>query len=119
MVWVDGAYDRKAAASPWVTDATVCVVGAAMGRSLDLILQRTEEMIRLLTLPEARNPLVRSAAEIARSNNSLVGMREGRHRGVARIFPVVGGVGFGKLWPGRVGRDWPCPALLRTGGWNF
>lgn len=78
LILVDGAYDRKAAANPWVTDATVCVVGAAMGRTLDPVLHQTEETLRLLTLPETEDPLLRSAAGVARSNRKLVGVREGR-----------------------------------------
>ena len=77
-VLVDGAYDRRAAASPWVTDAAVCVAGAVMAHSLDGVMEKMEEAIRLITLPEAKDPLLRSAAEAARVGGRVVGIRKGR-----------------------------------------
>ncbi|PTX62467.1 hypothetical protein C8P63_10562 [Melghirimyces profundicolus] len=78
QILVDGAYDRKAAASPWITDAAICVAGAAIARSLDGLMEKTEEAVHLLTLPEAKDPLLRSAAEQAVTENRLVGIRKGR-----------------------------------------
>ncbi|QKI83558.1 hypothetical protein [Kroppenstedtia eburnea] len=107
MVWVDGAYDRKAAANPWVTDATVCVVGAAMGRSLDQILQRTEETIRILTLPEVKDPLARSAAEMAKAGNRLVGVREGD----TEVLPATSLLLEESVREALVGKKWAGLAL--------
>lgn len=49
--FVDGAYDRKAFASPLVTEGTLVVVGASMDASLKRIISKMEEMVHYFTLP--------------------------------------------------------------------
>ncbi|MFC4077292.1 lysine 5,6-aminomutase reactivase subunit KamB [Salinithrix halophila] len=78
LMLVDGAYDRKAAASPWVTHGAICVAGAVMGRTLGEVVHRTEEAVRVLTLPGAEDPVLIRAGETARATGCLVGVRGGR-----------------------------------------
>jgi hypothetical protein len=62
---VDGAYDRRMAASPWVTDSVILVVGASLGTSMSALVSKTAEWLRLFSLPvcpesdrEALTPLL-------------------------------------------------------------
>ncbi len=52
IVLVDGALDRKAAASPQVTDATILCTGAAAGRSLEAVAQEIGFMVWLMSRPQ-------------------------------------------------------------------
>lgn len=71
LTLVDGAYDRKAAASPLVTEGAVCVVGASMARTLEEMVQKTEETVRLFTLPLCKDPVLRKAAQRAAAERKL------------------------------------------------
>lgn len=107
LVLVDGAYDRKAATSPWITDAAICVVGANLARTLDGVVEKTEEVIRRLTLPETVNPLERLATETALANNRLVGVRDG----AVEILPCSSLLLTEQAQEALAGRVWEAVAL--------
>jgi len=67
-VLVDGALDRRAAASPAVADGVVLCTGAALHRDPVEVARRTRAAAELLALPLVREPHVRAAAP-----SSLVG----------------------------------------------
>jgi hypothetical protein len=52
-VLVDGAVDRRSAASPRVTEAAVMATGAVLSERLEEAVRRTAERVRQLTLPRA------------------------------------------------------------------
>jgi hypothetical protein len=54
LIVVDGAYDRRMAASPWVTDSVILVVGASLGANMDALLSKTAEWMTLFSLPACR-----------------------------------------------------------------
>ncbi|SFS35848.1 hypothetical protein SAMN05444972_101394 [Marininema halotolerans] len=74
LILVDGAYDRRAAASPLVTRAAVCVVGASLGTSLDEVIEKARGAIRLLTLPTTTDPSMIQAVEKACAEGKVVGV---------------------------------------------
>lgn len=45
LVWVDGAYDRQAAAHPSITDAMVFVIGASAGPSIEQVVKEAMEKL--------------------------------------------------------------------------
>lgn len=61
-VLVDGALDRRIAASPLVADAVVLSSGAVLHRDLDEVVRRTADAVELMRLPELEDPAVRRIA---------------------------------------------------------
>ncbi|SFF78908.1 hypothetical protein SAMN04488025_10568 [Planifilum fulgidum] len=74
LALVDGAYDRKAAAHPIRSDGVILVAGAGAGRTLEEVVRRTEEWVRIFSLPACGDPLLEKAGKKA--------LREGRPMGV-------------------------------------
>ena len=89
LTLVDGAYDRKAAASPLVTEGAVCVVGASMARTLEEMVQKTEETVRLFTLPLCKDPVLRKAAQRAAAERKLVRCRWYPDRSPSLFIPFL------------------------------
>ncbi|SES85253.1 hypothetical protein [Anaerobranca gottschalkii] len=58
-VLVDGAIDRRAAASPYVTDGMVFVTGAAFSRDFTRLVGETVHRLNMLTLPQTSISLER------------------------------------------------------------
>lgn len=75
LALVDGAYDRKAAGDPWLTDTAVAVAGAALGPSVDAVVERVEEWWSVAALPAATSPVLQQAGREARASGRLVGVR--------------------------------------------
>ncbi|SDW38231.1 hypothetical protein SAMN05444487_10311 [Marininema mesophilum] len=78
LTLVDGAYDRRSAASPLVTRAAVCVVGASLAKSLDDVVDKTRAAVQLLTLPIVTDSLFIQAGERACAEGKVVGVGEGK-----------------------------------------
>ena len=62
QVLIDGAIDRRAAASPAVSDGVVVATGAVLSREIDEVAARTKDAVDLLTLPPVADPAVRRMA---------------------------------------------------------
>ena len=62
-VLIDGAISRKSLCSRRVTEATVLCTGASYHRDMEVVLEDTRHTVRLLTLPEAGDAALRTAAE--------------------------------------------------------
>ncbi|PTM56840.1 hypothetical protein C8J48_3165 [Desmospora activa DSM 45169] len=77
LALVDGAYDRKAAGDPWLTDTAVAVAGAALGPSLDAVVERVAEWWSIAALPAVTSPLLQQAGKNARDRGRLAGVRGG------------------------------------------
>lgn len=60
---VDGAINRKTAASPAVTEATILATGAVVSRSMDRVLDETAHQIELYHLKTVKNREVLAFAE--------------------------------------------------------
>jgi hypothetical protein len=78
LVLIDGAYDRRAAASPVVADAAILTVGASLGRSLDAIRKKTEEWFHHLTRPGTGEGILRQAGNLAEKTRQVVGVEGGQ-----------------------------------------
>ncbi|MDR6225439.1 lysine 5,6-aminomutase reactivase subunit KamB [Desmospora profundinema] len=75
LALVDGAYDRKVAGDPWLTDTAVAVAGAVMGPSLDEVVKGVSHWWSVAGLPAATDPVLRQAGMKARTTGRLVGVR--------------------------------------------
>jgi hypothetical protein len=76
QVLIDGAVDRRMAASPVVSDGLVMSTGAVLDESAEGVVARTVEAVELVRLPAMRDPLVRAIAE-AQPESVLVGEADG------------------------------------------
>ncbi|SFI68454.1 lysine 5,6-aminomutase reactivase subunit KamB [Thermoflavimicrobium dichotomicum] len=74
---VDGAYDRKTSASPFITVATILVVGASLGNSLSQVITKAEEVIQLFRLPRCEEEETRKWIQKAQMEACLYGQIEG------------------------------------------
>lgn len=50
----DGAFDRRSSATPFLTDATLLVSGAALDPDMEVVLRETAHRVQLFTLPQAQ-----------------------------------------------------------------
>lgn len=73
---VDGAYDRKTAGNPWLTDGAVAVVGAVLGPTVDHVVERVTAWWSVARLPATTNALDRQAGLLARDTGRLIGVRD-------------------------------------------
>lgn len=65
LVLIDGSLDRRASAAPFVSDGTVLATGAALARSMDLVIDKTMHIIRNYSIPRIDRGEIRDiAAEI-------------------------------------------------------
>lgn len=76
-ILVDGAYDRKASSSPFLTDQVVAVVGASLGKSLEEVCQRFAEFYAMISLASCTDKMDIQAAKQAMKKRRLIGIHEG------------------------------------------
>jgi hypothetical protein len=77
LVLLDGAYDRKSASSPLVSDAVVGVVGASLSPNLPEVVKKTAEWVHLFTLDSCPGEL-RGICEWALEQKRVVGVGQDR-----------------------------------------
>lgn len=78
LTLIDGAYDRKSSANPWLTDANIMVIGASAGSTFDQVMKKTEEWFQLFTLPACQEEWLQLACRQSMEERVLVGVRENR-----------------------------------------
>lgn len=74
LALMDGAYDRKTAAHPCRADGVVLVAGASAGKSLEEVVRRTEEWVRIFSLPSCEDSLFGEAGKRALLEGCPVGI---------------------------------------------
>lgn len=80
LTLVDGAYDRKAAVSPLITDAGILVVGASMAKTLHELVRKLDTIIRVYTLPAVEDRTWKQAGKTALHTGRLVAIGEKGHQ---------------------------------------
>ena len=69
LIIIDGALDRASSAAPTVTDATILSTGAAIGYSIESIIDKTKLRVELFSLKELKQSKIRQlAAKIVQEN---------------------------------------------------
>jgi len=63
LVLVDGAINRRTAASPSITDATIIATGAVLSRNINKVVEDTLHQVKLFNLPMVSDNEVRSMAK--------------------------------------------------------
>ncbi|OYD07966.1 hypothetical protein [Paludifilum halophilum] len=79
LTLIDGAYDRKAAAEPGISDASISVAGAGMAKTLEGVVRKVETFIGIFTLPDSgEDETLREAGLTALREGRLAGVCEGK-----------------------------------------
>jgi len=72
---VDGALNRKTLANPSVTEATILCTGASLNRNIQTVIQETQHLVSLLTLPKLEDREI--LAELEQVTDEKITKREG------------------------------------------
>jgi hypothetical protein len=67
-VLIDGAFDRRCAAAPSVSEALVLSTGAVVGADIDEVVSRTVEAAKLIHLPQTNDQVIQLAMQIPDAN---------------------------------------------------
>ena len=70
-VIVDGALNRKTLASPSVTDATILCTGASLDRNICTVIEETEHLVRMLTLPKLEDKEILAELECVKDEKVI------------------------------------------------
>ena len=62
-ILVDGALNRKTLANPSVTEATILCTGASLDRNLHTVIEETQHLVSLLTLPKLDDKEIQAELE--------------------------------------------------------
>lgn len=63
LVLIDGAIDRKSAASPSITDATILSTGATISRNVEVVKNETIHQVELFQLEEVKDEAIKNIAK--------------------------------------------------------
>lgn len=63
LILVDGAIDRRSAASPVFSDGTILATGAVLNRDMNVVVERTSQLATQLLLPGISNPNINKIAK--------------------------------------------------------
>ena len=77
LVLVDGSLDRRASAAPFVSDGTIIATGAALSRTMDIVLQKTKHLVSLYSIPEADDIILEIAACAVKNKETVIVDMEG------------------------------------------
>jgi hypothetical protein len=69
VILIDGALNRKTQASPALADGVILSTGAVLGRSIDVVVDKTVHTVRMLTLPKVEAEVLEICEEAATSNH--------------------------------------------------
>lgn len=57
LVLIDGAIDRRSAAAPSITNATILSTGAVLSRDMNKVIEKTLHIVNLFNLPSVDDPI--------------------------------------------------------------
>lgn len=80
LVIVDGSLDRRASAAPFVSEGTIIAAGAAMARSMEAVIQKTEHLIELYSIPRADTEILDIAVEAMENKQTVIVEENGYQR---------------------------------------
>ena len=77
LVLVDGSLDRRASAAPFLSEGTIVATGAALSRSMEVVIQKTKHIVNLYSIPRADNGILDIAVRVVQSKETVVVDEEG------------------------------------------
>jgi hypothetical protein len=77
LVLVDGSLDRRASAAPYVSEGTIIATGAALSRSMEIVLQKTKHIVNLYSIPKADDIILEIAAQAVENKETVIVDEEG------------------------------------------
>lgn len=72
LVLVDGSLDRRASAAPFVSEGTVIAAGAALSRSMDAVIQKTEHIVSLYSIAKVDEAILDIAAQAIENKDTVI-----------------------------------------------
>lgn len=76
-ILIDGAWQRLMSADPEISDALVLATGAILGKTVDVIVEKTAWFVNRLTLPEVDSPDLRALQKKATAENRTTALSSG------------------------------------------
>lgn len=67
-ILIDGALNRKSQASPAIAEGVILSTGAVLGRSIEVVIDKTVHITKMLTLPKVNEEILEACSEAATSN---------------------------------------------------
>ena len=77
LVLVDGSLDRRASAAPFVSEATIIATGAALSRSMEVVIQKTKHIVSLYSIQKADDIILDIAARAVKNKETVIVDGEG------------------------------------------
>lgn len=77
LVLVDGSLDRRASAAPLVSEGTIIAAGAALSRSMEVVIQKTKHIVSLYSIPKADDNILDIAARAVKNKETMIVDGEG------------------------------------------
>jgi hypothetical protein len=78
LVLVDGSIDRRASAAPALSAGTIISTGAALSRSMELVIQKTKHLVSLYSIPKADDDVLEIAAKASKNKETVIVDKDGR-----------------------------------------
>jgi hypothetical protein len=72
LVLVDGSLDRRASAAPFVSEGTIIATGAALSRSMDVVIQKTKHIVSLYSIHKADDIILDIAVQAVENKETVI-----------------------------------------------
>lgn len=72
LVLVDGSLDRRASAAPALSEGTVIAAGAALSRSMEVVIQKTKHIVSLYSIPRADDIILDIAVQSVENKETVI-----------------------------------------------
>lgn len=72
LILVDGSLDRRASAAPFVSEGTIIAAGAALSRSMEVVIQKTKHLVSLYSISRADDAVLDIAAQAVANKETLI-----------------------------------------------
>lgn len=77
LALVDGSLDRRASAAPALSEATIIATGAALSRSMEVVIQKTKHIVSLYSIQKADDIVLDIAARAVKNKETVIVDGEG------------------------------------------
>lgn len=72
LVLVDGSLDRRASAAPALSEGTIVAAGAALSRSMEVVIQKTKHIVSLYSIPRADDRILDTSAQAVENKETVI-----------------------------------------------
>ena len=72
LVLVDGSLDRRASAAPFVSEGNIIAAGAALSRSMEVVIRKTKHLVSLYSIEKADEAILHIAAQAVKNKKTVI-----------------------------------------------